>query len=273
MTSAFFRGRASVPAPASRFEPLEPRQLFANMGDNTVMPTPYYIPDLIDPNQQILVIEGTFGKDKFELKSKKGGKQVEVRRNKKKIGTFNTALRILVNMGAGDDEFKAKGKLKNLIVWGSGGFDKIKGSDGDDILAGNWQNDTIDGGKGRDLIFGGEGADKVKGGKGEDLISGGSTKWDFTFDLLPLLMIQVEWTRKDIGYEQRATNIMNATGWNGEYKLDATTIFSGATPPDQHEGGDGRDLFFISPDVTADGQRDTIKKKKSNEWAIPITYG
>jgi Ca2+-binding RTX toxin-like protein len=253
-------------------EPLEGRQMFA-MGDNVVAPAPYYIPDLIDPNQQILVVEGTFGNDKIEVKSKSKGKKIQVKIGKKKYKNLPAVLRVLVNGGAGDDKIRIKGKVKGAIVFGSGGQDDIKGGDGDDILLGNWQDDKIDGGKGRDIVIGGDGADNVKGGKGEDLVTGGSTKWDYDFELLPLLMIQVEWTRKDVPYETRATNIMNGTGWNGEYKLDASTVFSGATPPDKNDGGDGRDLFFISADTAEDGSRDTIKKKKKNEWAVAVTYG
>jgi len=282
MFSSLFRFGRSTPAvklrasTAARVEILEDRKMFA-MGDNASFIQPYYIPDFIDPNQQILVIEGTTGVDKFELRNKSGGK-VEVRLNGEKKGTFVAGFRTLLNTGGESDKVRVKGKINNLIIQGSGGFDDIQGGSGNDIILGYFGDDKLNGKKGRDIVIGGEGSDSVKGDVGEDILTGGSTDWDFLdgtgeWNYIPFIMIQSEWSRTDVTYSNRVLSVQGlATGWNDVYKLDASTVASGAIPPDALNGGGKQDLFFISRDPAIDGKQDTIKNRKSNEVVVLITY-
>ncbi|MEM7695399.1 MAG: hypothetical protein AAF318_13180 [Pseudomonadota bacterium] len=64
--------------------------------------------------------------------------------------------------------------MKDDVVLGRGGHDKIFGLKGDDFIDGGSRNDTIKGGRGDDELKGSGGNDKLEGGDGHDTLSGGA---------------------------------------------------------------------------------------------------
>lgn len=83
-----------------------------------------------------------------------------------------------VDLGPGDDTFRAKydarvvvqgGKGDDRVLGSDGGNDLIFGGDGDDVLKGFAGNDSLGGGSGRNILIGGDGADQF--GISADIVS------------------------------------------------------------------------------------------------------
>ena len=98
------------------------------------------------------------------------------------------AVRILINLGAGDDQVKVSaGGIPEAVYLGvnggdgndtirgrSGpGLDGLDGGRGDDTIYGEGGDDLIQGGDGNDRLFGGPGTDTIIGDDGNDEINGG----------------------------------------------------------------------------------------------------
>ena len=64
------------------------------------------------------------------------------------------------------------GQIKDEVVIGKEGSDRINTGDGNDNISGKGGNDFIEAGSGDDLVSGGEGDDKIRGGPGDDYIIG-----------------------------------------------------------------------------------------------------
>jgi hypothetical protein len=143
----------------------------------------------------------------------------------------------------------------------------VTGSIGNDLLVGDANPNLLIGGTGRNLLIGGAGADTLTGGGGDNLLLGGTTAYDT--NLTALLAIMSEWTRSGYSFHQRVDHLMNGTGLNGSYVLNAdpslgpVTVFDGGSA-DVLSGGGGA-TWFLYHKVTA-----TLKNRKPGDFLTQI---
>jgi Ca2+-binding RTX toxin-like protein len=157
---------------------------------------------------------------------------------------------VSVNLATGAATKVASGAAASAIfiqnVRGGAGDDLLQGDAGNNMLIGGDGADGLFGGDGADLLIGGSGADaNIEGGLGEDILIGGTTNYDN--DNLALAMVMREWTRTDLGYEDRINHLLGATpgGLNGAFALNAATVHDEATPSaDMLKGGDDAPDWF-----------------------------
>ena len=212
-----------------------------------------------------LLVGGTNGPDVLAVKPTKDKLGLVVTLNRRVLGTFPLAdvTGRVVGYGlAGNDKVTVNAKVtvpadlyggtgNDALTGGAGadrlfgqaGDDKLVGGAGDNLLVGGDGKDVLTGGTGRDVLLGGAGADKLVGGAGDDLLVAGSTTLDA--DLTGLAAVLAEWTRTDLPYADRVTNLTTGGGLNG------TTALSGGTVTDDGlkdvlTGGTGTDWFVTS---------------------------
>jgi Ca2+-binding RTX toxin-like protein len=65
---------------------------------------------------------------------------------------------LMVDLGPGNDKFKAEGSLETI------GSVRVSGGDGDDVVRGGPEDDLLESGRGADKLYGGAGADGLVGG-------------------------------------------------------------------------------------------------------------
>jgi hypothetical protein len=128
----------------------------------------------------------------------------------------------------------------------------VIGSQGNDLIVGNANASVLQGGTGRSLIIGGAAADAIYGGGGDSLLIGGTT--DYDTNLAALDAIMAEWTRTDLGFDQRVNDIRMGGGSlaGTGYHLDSTTVHADPLT-DQIWGGSGRNWFFAASPSEIDG--------------------
>jgi Ca2+-binding RTX toxin-like protein len=128
----------------------------------------------------------------------------------------------------------------------TGGISNIRnvtGSQGNDLIVGDANGDVLKGGTGRNVIIGGAGADTLdtSGASSDNILVGGTT--DFDTNLAALDAILAEWTRTDLGFKDRFSDLTSGT--NG----------SAATPLNRVKG----QLILLTPNtVHADSSPDTL---------------
>ncbi len=91
-------------------------------------------------------------------------------------GDLGDGLVANVNLGGGDDTFKAEDVITNapkVIVDMGAGDDTARGSALNDTINGGPGNDTLDGRGGNDTLDGGDGRDRLTGYVGDDTLTGG----------------------------------------------------------------------------------------------------
>ncbi len=116
-------------------------------------------------------------------------------------------------------------------------------------------NDTLTAGADRSILIGGGGADQLFAGSGESILIGGTT--DFTqplVDVAALDAIFQEWSRTDLGFDDRASDLMTGSNSLGiaaknvvagmPILLDSTTVHDDLAS-NILTGGTGRDWYFI----------------------------
>jgi Ca2+-binding RTX toxin-like protein len=144
------------------------------------------------------------------------------------------------------------------LLIGTAAADTLTGNVLDNVIFGGAGNDTLLGGAGRDLLFGGNGADSLDGGDDEDLVAGGlTTYYSESTKVLSRAAIQAirdEWSRLDLDYANRITNLRNGGGLNGTSRLNNTTVLTDSTAMlDTLGGGLGLDWFWqFTGDVVSD---------------------
>jgi beta-glucanase (GH16 family) len=84
------------------------------------------------------------------------------------VGTVRNDL-----IEGGDGRDRLSGHKGDDVIHGHGGADQLYGDQGDDVLVGGDGKDELYGGAGNDVLIGGEGNDFLNGGGGIDLLSGG----------------------------------------------------------------------------------------------------
>ena len=138
----------------------------------------------------------------------------------------------------------------------------VTGSQGNDLLVGDANPNVLIGGTGRNVLIGGAGSDTVNAGPSSDdnILIGGTTAWDT--NLAALEAIMAEWTRTDLNYADRFSDLTNGTNDPGVRPLNQVngqlillnrfTVFTDSSP-DTLIGGATRnaagktthDWFFV----------------------------
>ncbi|MEM9148048.1 MAG: LamG-like jellyroll fold domain-containing protein, partial [Pseudomonadota bacterium] len=152
-----------------------------------------------------------------------------------------------------DDGQTPSGNGGRNVLQGDAGDEMISGGGGDDQIHGGYGDDMIDGGAGNDVLDGGRGSDWVKGGAGDDVII----------------------SRAD-GGEQRIGQIaVDEIGRpdGGEVNYDREKLIGwenqALVADDILEGGSGRDVFLISPQINAKLEiiEEHVRSDGSINWA------
>jgi Ca2+-binding RTX toxin-like protein len=128
----------------------------------------------------------------------------------------------------------------------------VIGSQGNDLIVGNADANVLQGGTGRNLIIGGAAADAIYGGGGDNLLIGGTT--DYDTNLAALNAVMAEWTRTDLGFDQRVNDIRKGRGSlaGTGYHLDSSTVHADPLT-DQVWGGSGLNWFFAASPTEING--------------------
>jgi Ca2+-binding RTX toxin-like protein len=135
------------------------------------------------------------------------------------------------------------------MLIGSSVNDTLTGNSLANVIFGGAGNDTIVGLAGRDLLFGGNGNDNLNGGDDEDIVIGGLTTYysetTKVLDRTAMTSIWNEWTRTDLAYDSRITNLKSGGGLNGTFKLSSLTVLTDtAAMLDTLAGGLALDWFW-----------------------------
>ncbi len=170
------------------------------------------------------------------------------------------ADRVVAYGGDSNDFIKAFNSLGTTPVefFGGGATDWLRGGQGDDILNGGAGWDLIAGRDGRDFLLGGTGTDLVVGHQEDDILVGGVYENDT--DRNALAAIMAEWTRTDLGYNDRVSNLQNGGGLNGSFLLNGSTVFDD-DEIDLLFGLQGQDYFLA-------GSSDFTDKKRNEELTL-----
>ena len=144
------------------------------------------------------------------------------------------------------------------MLIGSSVNDTLTGNSLANVIFGGAGNDTIVGLAGRDLLFGGNGSDSLDGGDDEDIVIGGLTTYysetTKVLDRTAMTAIWNEWTRTDLAYASRITNLKNGGGLNGTFKLNSLNVLTDSTAMlDTLAGGLALDWFWqFTSDTVSD---------------------
>jgi Ca2+-binding RTX toxin-like protein len=144
------------------------------------------------------------------------------------------------------------------MLIGSSLNDTLTGNSLANVIFGGAGSDTLVGLAGRDLLFGGNGNDSLNGGDDEDIVIGGLTTYfsesTKVLDRTAIKAIWSEWTRTDLAYASRITNLKNGGGLNGTFKLSSLTVLTDTTTMvDTLTGGLALDWFWqFTGDVVSD---------------------
>jgi serralysin len=144
------------------------------------------------------------------------------------------------------------------MLVGSSVADTLAGNSLANVIFGGAGNDTIVGLAGQDLLFGGNGNDSLNGGDDEDIVIAGLTTFfsesTKVLDRTAIKAIRDEWTRLDLAYTNRVTNLKNGGGLNGTYRLSTLTVLTDSSAMvDTLTGGLSLDWFWqFTGDVVSD---------------------
>ncbi len=137
------------------------------------------------------------------------------------------------------------------VIEGQGGDDTIDGAGGDDEIYGGYGDDSIEGGDGDDVIDGGRGSDLISGGAGDDLLISRSDAGEQRIGQLAI----GEPTRGDPDGEVNEER-QKLKGWEYQPLVSDDVMI----------GGEGRDVFLISPQINA--KLDIIQKHVKSDGTI-----
>jgi predicted outer membrane repeat protein len=145
----------------------------------------------------------------------------------------------------------------------SGGISNIRnvtGSQGNDLLVGDANPNVLIGGTGRNVMIGGAGADTLDGSRAtsDNLLIGGTTNYDA--NLAALNAVFAEWTRTDLSFAYRVTDL--ATGKNGAGKTPLNVVGGKPvllTPSTVHGNGAAGKLIGTQ-------KTDPATKQRAHNW-------
>jgi hypothetical protein len=129
------------------------------------------------------------------------------------------------------------------LTGGISGIENVTGSQGNNLIVGDGNANVLTGGTGRNVLIGGAGPDTLdaSGATSDNILIGGTT--DFDTNLAALDAIFAEWTRTDLGFRDRFSDLTSGT--NG----------AGATPLNQVNG---QLILLTRKTVHADSSPDTL---------------
>jgi hypothetical protein len=154
------------------------------------------------------------------------------------------------------------------VAGGIRNIQNVTGSIGNDLIVGDANANILIGGTGRNVIIGGAGADtlsEVAANTGDNLLIGSTT--DYDQNLAALDAVFAEWTRIDLGFNDRASDLLNGTNGQGATPLNSVNgqfvLLNNATVHADKAGdtltgggkgasgmGTGRNWFFVDADDT-----------------------
>ena len=201
-----------------------------------------------------LVVVGTDGDDRIDIKATKRGLQVLF--DGVSQGFFPANVdRVIAHGLGGDDTIRAKGLRLPVRFLGGDGDDRLAGGRADDILLGESGDDVLLGRSGRDLLIGGAGRDHLIG-KSAILING-TTAYDE--ELAALEVILQTWSDPRLSYSARVARIEAGLGDDSirlSTKTGSHTVFGDAEADKLIGRGDGNWFFAES------GVDKTVPKQK-----------
>jgi hypothetical protein len=136
--------------------------------------------------------------------------------------------------------------LASLVHQGAAGsalhIANVTGSNGNGLLVGDAHANVLIGGTGRNLLIGGLGSDTLDGSRAtsDNILIGGWTDWDMNLAALNALF--AEWTRTDLGFNNRRSDLLR--GANGQ----------GKTPFNQVNG----QLILLTPATNSTSSNGTV---------------
>ena len=138
--------------------------------------------------------------------------------------------------------------------------DVLTGNSLNNVIIGGAGNDTITGMGGTNLIVGGSGSDNLTGGTGDDILISGTFSYynegtKFA-NWAALFAVMAEWTRTDIDYNSRITDLRIGGGLNGSFLLNNSTVVTDGTSLDKLTGSTGLDWFWsFGSDIITDKEK------------------
>jgi Ca2+-binding RTX toxin-like protein len=232
-------------------------------------------PDPLVPGQTALFVGGTAGNDVILVTA----------------GASPTSVGVLVVTPTSSVRQVVGGPFRRLVVYGGDGNDLISvaanvtvpailfGGGGNDLIVAGGGPSVLVGGAGRDILMGGRGGDVLIAGSGggdtllslygNDLLIAGATSFDA--DVQALDAVLREWTRSDVGYDQKRADL-GGGGPGFANRLNGDTFLT-ATGPDatvrSNGGGNtllsarGRNWYFAR--LVGPGKRDSLLGNRPDE--------
>jgi hypothetical protein len=96
----------------------------------------------------------------------------------------------------------------------------VTGGAGDSLLVGDARDNTLTGGIGRNILIGGAGTDTLDASRsaGDNILIGGGTDWDINIGALNAIF--AEWTRIDLSFPDRLSDLLKGTNGRGAKPLN-----------------------------------------------------
>jgi hypothetical protein len=135
------------------------------------------------------------------------------------------------------------------LLRGDDNANALAGVAGNDVVVGLGGSDSLSAGLGRSILIGGDGVDALVGGSGQDVLIGASTVYDRSDAALNDL--RREWTRTDLGYEDRIKSLSNGVG-SSLARLTASTVLDDGDYDKLTGSGDLDWFWALSPDILTD---------------------
>jgi Ca2+-binding RTX toxin-like protein len=134
--------------------------------------------------------------------------------------------------------------LASLVSQGAPGrvfaIANVTGSIGNDLLVGDANANVLMGGTGRNVLIGGAGPDTLDASQatGDNLLVGGRTDFDTALSALDAIL--AEWTRTDLGFSDRYSDLTSGSNSTGSPPLNVVSgtlvLLTAATDPASSNG-------------------------------------
>jgi hypothetical protein len=150
----------------------------------------------------------------------------------------------------------------------------VTGSIGNDLLVGDANANVLAGGTGQNVLIGGAGVDTLDASRAtsDNILIGGRTDWDM--NVAALNAIFAEWTRTDLGFSDRRSDLLNGTNSAGATPLNVVNgqliLLTPATNPTSSNGtvhSDGKPNTLIGGT-----QIDPATGQRLHNWFLYDSY-
>jgi hypothetical protein len=148
------------------------------------------------------------------------------------------------------------------LTGGIRNIQNVTGSQGNDLIVGDANANVLKGGTGRNILIGGTGADTLdaSGATSDNILIGGTTNFDT--DLLALDAILNEWTRIDLGFLDRFSDLTKVTNSTGKKPLNVVGLKLILLTPDTVQANPSSDT------LTGGYQNDPATGQRLHNWFI-----